>query len=179
MAAAEDPSVALESVVKRFGDTVHRVGARFGLSVAEMDELVQEVRIRLWTAQETPQRLREVNASYVYRTATTAALVLIRRKRTGVPTTSLDAHSERAADPAPGAEAALEESELTRRLQRALSGLKGPRELAVRMHLAGYGLEDIASLTRWSEAKARNLVYRGLGDLRRALASGDADEVTG
>ena len=172
MAAAGDPSLALEALVGRFGEMVHRLGARFGLSGADADELVQEVRIRLWTAQGTPERLGTVNASYVYRTATTAALVLIRRKRSGVPTESLGARAEAAVDPAAGAESALEEGELTRQLRRALGTLKAPRELAVRMHLAGHGLADIAALTRWSEAKVRNLVYRGMEDLRRTLARG-------
>jgi RNA polymerase sigma-70 factor (ECF subfamily) len=39
------------------------------------------------------------------------------------------------------------------------------------MYLAGYTREDIAELMGWSEAKTRNLVYRGLDDLRRALTA--------
>ena len=55
----------------------------------------------------------------------------------------------------------------------------------VRMHLAGYPREEIAKLMGWTEAKTRNLLYRGLADLRERLtaegigwdtAGGDAGE---
>ena len=37
------------------------------------------------------------------------------------------------------------------------------------MYLKGYGREEIAALLGWSEAKTRNLLYRGLDDLRQRL----------
>jgi RNA polymerase sigma-70 factor (ECF subfamily) len=37
------------------------------------------------------------------------------------------------------------------------------------MYLAGYPREEIAALMGWSEAKTRNLLYRGLADLRERL----------
>jgi len=39
----------------------------------------------------------------------------------------------------------------------------------VRMHLAGHPREEIAALLGWSEAKTRNLLYRGMNDLRERL----------
>ena len=41
--------------------------------------------------------------------------------------------------------------------------------MVVRMHLAGYPREEIATSLGWTEAKTRNLLYRGLDDLREAL----------
>ena len=45
-----------------------------------------------------------------------------------------------------------------------------PRRAVVRMYLDGYGSGEIGALLGWTEAKARNLVYRGLADLREALS---------
>jgi DNA-directed RNA polymerase specialized sigma24 family protein len=43
----------------------------------------------------------------------------------------------------------------------------------VRMHLMGHSREEIARVLGWSEAKTRNLLYRGLADVReRLLAEG-------
>jgi RNA polymerase sigma-70 factor (ECF subfamily) len=39
------------------------------------------------------------------------------------------------------------------------------------MHLAGYERHEIAELLGWTEAKTRNLLYRGLADLRQVLDS--------
>jgi RNA polymerase sigma-70 factor (ECF subfamily) len=35
----------------------------------------------------------------------------------------------------------------------------------------GYDREEIADLLHWSEAKTRNLLYRGLEDLRQLLVA--------
>jgi DNA-directed RNA polymerase specialized sigma24 family protein len=43
------------------------------------------------------------------------------------------------------------------------------RRLAVGLHLRGMTTDEIADLMEWSEPKARNLVYRGLKDLRGEL----------
>ena len=43
------------------------------------------------------------------------------------------------------------------------------------MHLAGYSREEIAQLMGWSEAKTRNLLYRGLAELREQLGQRGAE----
>jgi RNA polymerase sigma-70 factor (ECF subfamily) len=45
------------------------------------------------------------------------------------------------------------------------------RRAVVRMHLAGYERHEIGDLLGWTEAKTRNLLYRGLADLREILES--------
>ena len=72
---------------------------------------------------------------------------------------------------APTAQAELEGSELAEQVARAVESIPVTRRPAVRMYLAGYTREDIAELMGWSEAKTRNLVYRGLDDLRRELTA--------
>ncbi len=39
------------------------------------------------------------------------------------------------------------------------------------MYLAGYERREIADLLGWTEAKTRNLLYRGLADLRETLTT--------
>ena len=63
-----------------------------------------------------------------------------------------------------------EDREHRRRVARIQVGISQSRSPAVRMHLAGYPREEIASLMGWTEAKTRNLLYRGLADLRERLA---------
>ena len=68
-----------------------------------------------------------------------------------------------------GPDAELEASELAERVARAIDTIPASRRPAVRMYLAGYPREEIASLMGWSEARTRNLLYRGLADLRDRL----------
>ena len=74
-------SDAIESTVARFASVVRVVAARYRLASTDRDDLVQEVRVRLWRALEV-ERIAALPASYLYRTATSAALDLIRRRRT-------------------------------------------------------------------------------------------------
>jgi DNA-directed RNA polymerase specialized sigma24 family protein len=47
--------------------------------------------------------------------------------------------------------------------------LSDNRRRAVGLYLEGMASQEIATLLGWSEPKARNLLYRGLSDLRAQL----------
>jgi RNA polymerase sigma factor (sigma-70 family) len=180
MSIASDPlSAALEETLARFARMVKGVGWRYRFSDAELDELVQDVRIRLWRARGDGENVAAAPASYVYRTATTAALDLIRRRRARREEAVGPEWFEGLAD-GPGSglapERALEERALEERLLRAVEALADARRTVVRLHLAGYGREEIAELLGWTEARTRNLLYRGLSDLRRGLGQGTGEE---
>jgi len=61
------------------------------------------------------------------------------------------------------------EPDLVGALEAALAGISDTRRAAVRLHLEGKNLAEIASLSGWTSAQARNLLYRGLSDLRESL----------
>jgi RNA polymerase sigma factor (sigma-70 family) len=174
-----DVSTALEQALTTFGAMVRRVGWRHRLSDAEVDELVQDVRIRLWRARagggETGgEQIRVVTSSYVYRTAVSASLDLLRRRRAyhAEPLEPDDEPGEasRVSEPVGPAED-LAQSELAEEIARAVDTIAPARRPVVRMHLAGYPRDEIASLLGWTEAKTRNLLYRGLADLRERLTA--------
>ncbi len=150
-----------------FRSLVHK----YGLEPAEYDELVQDVRIRLWRAQGSSEQMSGVSTSYVWRTAMAAAIDLLRRRRTLRETTM--AHGAdlnllpdaRAAAPDRDAE----HGDLVTRVAAVIAELPQARRVAVRMHLAGYPREEIGRMLGWTEAKTRNLIYRGLTEVRARL----------
>lgn len=165
-------SPAIESVLARFAGMVRRVGLRHGLSDRDVDEVFQEVRIRLWRARgDESEQISSVRSSYLYRTAVSASLDVIRRHRRARE----EAIEAKGDDPsyaaALGPDDDLAASELGRQVARAIDTITESRRPVVRMHLAGYTREEIASLLGWSEAKTRNLLYRGLADLRERLTA--------
>lgn len=172
---AEQPlSLALEAAATRFASMVRQVGRRYRLDEAAVDEVMQEVRIRLWRARGTSEQVGQTNTSYVYRTASSAALDVLRRRRARQADRHDavdDAGMAGLATPEVGPHEELEGSELAERVDRSIETIPATRRPAVRMHLAGYPREEIAQLMGWSEAKTRNLIYRGLADLREQLAS--------
>jgi RNA polymerase sigma-70 factor (ECF subfamily) len=171
-------SPALERALGNFAGVFRRVCWRYHFSGADADELLQEVRIRLWRAHGEQERAHEqiagIPASYLHRTALSAAIDLLRRRRarrTDQMVAIDDQHDDMPETPGPDQN--LEESELAEQVERAIETIQPSRRPVVRMHLMGHPREEIARLLGWSDAKTRNLLYRGLADLReRLLAQG-------
>jgi RNA polymerase sigma-70 factor (ECF subfamily) len=149
---------------------VRRVGFDHGLTEADVDEVMQEVRIRIWKAR--PHEVEQLKAAYVHRTAVSAALDIVRRRRSfnRLVDSELSQDAPASSDTASDAQRSLEVAELEMHVARAVDTLAASRRPVVRMFLQGYSREEIAGLLGWSEPKTRNLLYRGLADLRARLA---------
>ena len=63
------------------------------------------------------------------------------------------------------------EGDVRRAVTSAVDLLAESRRAVVRMYLAGYDREEIGELLGWSEPKTRNLLYRGLAEVRSSLVS--------
>ena len=159
----------LESLVLRFARFAGRIAHDRGLHHEDIDELLQELRVRFWRARK--EGLLDLSANYVRRAAISAALDIIRRRRVdrNVSLDDDEAGARPLATAVAGPAELLEQSELAQRVALAVDGLAPSRRAAVRMYLNGYRREEISELLKWSDAKTRNLVYRGLADLRAVL----------
>jgi RNA polymerase sigma factor (sigma-70 family) len=147
---------------------IRAAGARFGVGDDDIDTLMQDVRIRLWRSRGESEEIAALPTSYVYRTAMAAAVDLVRTRRRGDGrSVSLDSIETLAARGE--TDAALLASDLGAAVARALEDLVEARRIVVRLHLSGYERAEIVELLGWSNAKVRNLLYRGLQDLRERL----------
>jgi len=179
----DDVSVALERLLARYAGLVRSAARSHRADEATVDEILQEVRIRLWRAIERGEKADALPASYVYRAAVSATLDLIRgrRRKREVPLEESRLEEPRLEEPrlddagaipaSLGTDRTVDEEAAMELLDQALAGMVATRRVAVRLHLAGYHLREIAAMMDSSEARARNLVYRGLADLRTRLTS--------
>ena len=169
---SQHTSSLIEGLLARFRRMVRSVGARRGLLDADLDEVLQDVRIRLWQAGQAGKPLAELGSSFLYQVATSAALDVLRRRRSRAAdaTDALDTREDLPATTASPHER-VERRELAAQIDAALETVAVDRRVAVRMHLAGYDREDIARALGWTEGKTRNLLYRGLEDLRKRLTA--------
>jgi RNA polymerase sigma factor (sigma-70 family) len=178
---ASDPvSAALERVLVQFDPIVRSVARKHGLGASDVDEVMQEVRFRIWRARIDSEALGAAQASYVYLTAVSAARDLLRRRRRAereseqMPARALRSALRIVIDDYPDAESplrVLEASELERALEAAVAHIVRSRRDVVRLYLRGYSLSEIARAMRWTEAKTRSLLYRGLATVRAELTS--------
>lgn len=143
----------------------------------QYDEVEQEARMRLWHALEAEREIRNLT-SYLYRIAVTATLDAVRRvkrKREEQIITSDNTEEEAIAphslmtDPTCAPDYQAEQRQIISKVREAMAGLPDNRRTAVGLHLEGLTTQEIADVLGWSEPKARNLVYRGLADVREHL----------
>lgn len=140
------------------------------------DDLLQDARLRLWRALLNKGEIRCVSC-YLHRLAAAVTIDAVRRAnarhendfwfRNESETGREQARAgPQFLDPGLSPEAAFEHAELIAKAQVALGKLPANRRQAVALHLQGFSTAEIAARTGWHEAKARNLVYRGLTELR-------------
>ena len=166
-------------VVEEFGILLRRAIVRFcprdkGL---QFDDIEQEARMRLWRALQDEREVTNY-ASYLYRIAATTTIDAMRRVQARHEE-QLDVLIEQRTDdgeimfaPAPvkdSPERLAESREAVDKVMSAVAKLPDAQRRAVGMHLQGMTTQDVADLTGWSEPKSRNLVYRGLKELRKSL----------
>jgi RNA polymerase sigma factor (sigma-70 family) len=139
------------------------------------DDIEQEAWLSVWNVLKAEREIT-YPTSYIYKVGVSAAIRATQRARsrredslqeqddeTGAPVHRLQAPT--AASP----DAVAERRECREKIATALARLPENRRLAVGLHLRGLTTREIGDLLEWSEPKARNLVHRGLKDLRVLL----------
>jgi RNA polymerase sigma-70 factor (ECF subfamily) len=141
---------------------------------ADCDDITQEASLRVWRAVASGREIPSP-ASYLYRVAATTTIDAIRRvkARREAALDHLDPDAETGAAlrtaPADAPDRLAAARQLADRARQLLQSFSVDRRRAVALHLQGLTTAEIGGLLGWSEAKARNLVYRGLNDLRERL----------
>lgn len=158
--------------------TISRVCPRqLGLQVEDIE---QEARLKLWRALKS-ERTIESPASYVFKTAARATIDAIRRARArreeqlGPPAETGGSHGWEVVDPQASPERQAERALVLAKVRECLGRLNDDRRRALALHLQGFTTEEIGRLLGWTEPRARNLVYRGLKQLRDVLRGAGID----
>lgn len=157
-----------EALVEGFGrlvaQAVRRVAGK--TSGNDLDDIQQDVMLALWKRLAREQSI-EHPASYLYKAAVREAVRAVdrlrRRAEDPLGATAFELRVE------PDAERAVEAREQQAALAAALATLAPERARAVRGHLAGLTVDDLMQLYGWSYQRTRNLVARGMTDLKAAL----------
>ena len=170
--ANDHPDKELEALVARYAALIRRVVAQVaGPHAATIgDDVEQRVMVALWRQLEREQTIR-YPASYIYRIAVRETVRAVR------------AHARSTASPIPddivapesGPDQAVCAQEKAEAVERSIRSLKVDRRRAVRAHLAGFTVEEIMRMYGWPYQTARNLIARGMNDLRILLRADGID----
>jgi len=169
---AESPHTTFERLVRRYGQLVSRVVAKAARGNAHGGEadIEQRVMVGLWR-QISREQTVEHPSSYLYRAAVRETVRYLKEEaRRGQ--VGLD-EAEEQASPSLNPEQSAGAQQQAQRLEAALGTLLPERAVAVRAHLEGHEVQEIMKLHGWPYQKARNLIARGMVDLRKALDGND------
>jgi len=145
---------------------------KYGL---DPEDIVQEIRIKIWKIlhhekdiQNYPSYMKKIiNSSVidVFRKwkRDESALCAERQRRVSETKNDYQAYVD------------CENGLLKEIVAEAIHSLIESRRRVVRLYLLGMSLEEISIYYGWSQDKTRNLLYRGLSDLKKILKTKDVD----
>jgi len=139
------------------------------------EDITQQALVRLRSSLASRgENFASVSPSYLKKTAYHAVVDVIRsqrqRRERERPTDEEAQPMKSARSQAPDPERVLHGRRIGRAIQECLAGLVPPRRAAAYLHLQGHAIGETGEMLGWTKTKTVNLIYRGLGDLRRCLA---------
>jgi RNA polymerase sigma-70 factor (ECF subfamily) len=144
---------------------------RFGL---DPEDICQEIKIKLWRVLNYEKEIANF-PSYIRKIVSSSVIDMLRKlkreqdvflheKQKRISEMKIDYLSELS-----------EREHLRDKLAEAIGLLIESRRQAVKLFLLDMTIEEIAAFYGWSRDKTRNLLYRGLADLKRLLQEKDID----
>jgi RNA polymerase sigma-70 factor (ECF subfamily) len=136
------------------------------------EDIVQNAMVRIFEIQKRGELNGSPPASYLWRAAYTATIDQIRdvrrRREDALDAEDLERKQKVADDPVLRERAGWDQG---RAVRSCLGSLQERRRIVVGLYLLGHPLSECVDLVGWRFNQVRNLLYRGLADLRRCLAS--------
>lgn len=173
--------IKLEQIVDEYGRLIRSVIRKVCRSrpAIDQEDVEQEVKLKLWRLLSARTEIQHL-PSYVYRVAYSVAVDQLRKIAVrpedqffaaddGESTTGELDRVPASAAVEPERVAACRE--VAHIVNATVDALPDRRRQAVKLYLLGLNHFEIAESTGWSEATARNNLYRGLAELREALSA--------
>ena len=165
-----EPRARFESLVRQYGRligaVVRKVAGRAGDLVRE--DIEQKVLVSLWRQIEGEQII-DYPSSYIYRIAVREAVRMMRQETARAQEPLEAGGVEITRDVRSDPHDSLARREMEQQIEASLGELAPERQRAVRAHLAGFDVQEIMEMYGWTYQKARNLIARGMTDMREAL----------
>ncbi len=144
--------------------------AKYGL---DPEDILQDVRIRIWQIVQSERAIISLPA-YIKKIISSAVIDQLRKRRRDDSVFCQEQH--RVSELKNGYD---RESDRKKAMQetvgRAVDRLIDSRRQVVKLYLLNLTIPEISGYLRWSPDKTRNLLYRGLADLKQSLKDMEAE----
>lgn len=160
----------LEGLLNRFSSLMKiQIGkfnpGRYGL---DPDDICQEIKIKLWRVLRDEKDIANF-PSYLRKVVNSSVIDMLRKFKRDERIFLHEKQKRIAEIKGDYLAEAASQGQLGDKLAAALGCLIESRRRAVKLFLLDMTIEEIAAFYGWSQDKTRNLLYRGLADLKRLL----------
>jgi RNA polymerase sigma-70 factor, ECF subfamily len=167
--------VALSKLYDRYSRTVYGVGLNILGDRSTVEELVQDVFLKVWRSAGTFDPSRSSFSTWLYRVTRSAAIDLYRKRAHKVhPVPNGELHVAAARDFSEDPQKMVDESWLSWRVSRALEVLDAPhREVIELAYFGGLSQREVSERTGVPLGTVKSRTASAFRRLRRELAVGD------
>lgn len=164
----------LEALLARFANFIRAQiqkfeVQRFGI---DPDDIAQEVRIKIWKLIKSEKNIVSY-ASYIKKIVDTVVIDQLRLLRKDEQLYRMERQKQVAEQLNGYRPEVLRNALMKEAVGKAVESLIESRRNVVKLYLFELSIEEISRFYGWSLHKTRNLLYRGLADLKRSLRKAD------
>jgi RNA polymerase sigma factor (sigma-70 family) len=166
----KDKSQKFDGLVEKYSQFIESQILKFNpqKNGIDPDDIFQEVKIKLWNVLNDEKKIYSYS-SYIKKIVNSCAIDQIRKSRREEGVISNEKRKKISDRRSFYKKHNSNENELKNMVGETVESLMESRRRVVRLFLLNLTLEEIAIFQNWSEAKTRNLLYRGLNDLKKLL----------
>lgn len=132
------------------------------------DDLAQDIRFKLWRTLQEGKNISNYPA-YIKKVADTSVIDQLRKLRREQRCYHHEKQKRVAEKELLYAKELSPHNRLEGQINKAVESLTDSRRRVVKLYLLNFNIREISICLNWSHAKTRNLLYRGLNDLRMIL----------
>jgi len=170
MSSRQKKEREFEKIMEEFSAFIRSLVLRYNLEKLglDADDLIQEISLKLWKVIDHEKNIHNP-APYIKKVVESAVIDQIRRVRKEEELytsekqkliSELEPRSNRYQNP-PGS--------MKEYILKATDQLLESRKIVVKLYLLNMSLPEISAYLNYSQDKTRNLLYRGLSDLKAIL----------
>jgi len=159
-----------ESLIKNFTGLIYFHIKKFNVknNALDYDDISQEVILKLWKVINNEKKIKHYS-SYIKKVVNSTIIDYLRKSRRQQQVISSKMQEKIFEKQVPFKEKDDQKNFLKKKIYSAVESLIESRKKVVKLYLLDLTIEEMSILFNWTEDKTRNLLYRGLSDLKNNL----------
>jgi RNA polymerase sigma-70 factor (ECF subfamily) len=166
----EEKIKEFEVIIRRFSRFVKANIQKFNVQKngIDPDDILQEVKIKIWKILEDEKKIKNY-ASYIRKIVDSSIIDQLRKSKREKGIFIQEKHKLASEQKSNYLINISNDTNAKEIIGQAVDSLMESRRKAVKMFLLNMTIDEIAIYFKWTRDKTRNLLYRGLSDLKKML----------